>query len=124
MCEVKEFTTDAMNRRWPDGGSQSGAFSSEKWLLTVRRAISATARQLEPLAGTGQPLVIVLANPHGVIAELTGQKLVEAMHGDLMITFQIDTETGQVTSDLEWTLGAGGRLAEDRAPWVCRRCSS
>jgi hypothetical protein len=27
ICEVKEFTTDAMRRRWPEGGSQMGFFS-------------------------------------------------------------------------------------------------
>jgi hypothetical protein len=64
------------------------------------------------------PLVIVLANPHGVIAELEGPKLIEAMHGDLMITFRLDTETGEPASEPEWTLGEGGRLAEERVPWV------
>jgi hypothetical protein len=40
------------------------------------------------------------------------------MHGDLMVTFQVDTTTGAPASEPEWTLGAGGRLAEGRAPWV------
>jgi hypothetical protein len=59
ICEIKEFTTDAKKRRWPEGGSQMGMFSGEEWLLNVRRAISEAARQLEPLAGDPRPLVIV-----------------------------------------------------------------
>jgi hypothetical protein len=118
ICEVKEFTRDAMNRRWPEGGSQIGSFSSEEWLLNVRRAISSAARQLAPLAGDKRPLVIVLANPHGVIAHLKGPDLMEAMQGDLMITFKLNTETGEPASEPEWALGEGGRLAGERAPWV------
>jgi hypothetical protein len=118
ICEVKEFTTDAMARRWPEGGSQIGSFSSEEWLLNVRRAISSAARQLEPLADDGRPLVIVLANPRGVIAEIEGPKLIEAMQGDLMITFRVDRETGGPASEPEWALGGGGRLAGEHAPWV------
>jgi hypothetical protein len=26
LCEVKEFITDAMKRRWPEGGSRTGVF--------------------------------------------------------------------------------------------------
>jgi hypothetical protein len=66
ICEVKEFTTDPMLRRWPQGGSGFGSFSGTEWFLNVRRTISAAARQLEPLSGDDRPLVIVLANPHGL----------------------------------------------------------
>src|SRR5262249_8264560 len=86
ICEIKEFTTDARLRRWPEGGSQVGSFSSDEWLRNVRRAISGAARQLEPLAGDARALAIVLANPHGVLAEITGDKLIEAMYGDLTVT--------------------------------------
>lgn len=65
-----------------------------------------------------RPLVIVLANPHGVLAEITGDKLIEAMYGDLMITFRLDPETGGPGSEPQWTLGEGGRLADEQAPWV------
>jgi hypothetical protein len=122
ICEVKEFTTDAMQRRWPEGGSHFGSFSGEDWMLNVRRAISDKAEQLEPLAGDSRPLVIVLANPHGVRAEITGEKLIEAMYGDLQVTFPWDPETGGPAADPVWTLGGGGRLADvekgELARWV------
>jgi hypothetical protein len=118
ICEVKEFRTDAMQRRWPEGGSQIGSFGSDEWLRNVRRAITDAARQLEPLAGDSRPLVIVLANPHGVIAEIDGGHLIEAMYGDLMVTFPLDTETCEPAEEPQWTLGEGGRLAEEQAPWV------
>src|SRR5436190_3791756 len=107
-----------MQRRWPEGGRQFGSFSSDEWLRNVRRAITAAAGQLEPLADDSRPLVIVLANPHGVVAELEGPKLIEAMYGDLMLTFRLNTETGEPATEPEWTLGQGGRLAGERAPWV------
>jgi hypothetical protein len=122
ICEVKEFTTDAMKRRWPEGGSQFGSFSGQEWMLNVRRAISDAAEQLEPLAGDARPLVIVLANPLGVLAEITAEKLIEAMYGDLQVTFRVDTESGARATEPEWTLGGGGRLADEEkgelAPWV------
>ena len=118
ICEVKEPETDAMRRRWPEGGSQIGTFSTDEWLRNVRRPISRAARQLAELEGDERPLVIVLANPHRVGADIEGPKLIEAMQGDLTITFDVDTQTGQSVSDPVWTLGEGGRLAGERAPWV------
>jgi hypothetical protein len=118
ICEVKEFTTDAMQRRWPEGGSQFGSFSAEEWLLNVRRAITQAARQLHPLQDDLRPLVILLANPHGVVVEITGPKLIEAMYGDLQVTFPVDPKTGGPAAEPRWTLGPGGRLAGEQAPWV------
>jgi hypothetical protein len=118
ICEIKELTTDAMQRRWPKGGSQIGSFSSDEWLRNVRRAISEAARQLEPLRNDARPLVIVLANPHRVLAELTADKLIEAMYGDLMVTFPVDPQTGGPAAEPQWTLGDHGRLADEQAPWV------
>lgn len=45
ICEIKEFTMDAMQRRWPQGGSQIGSFSGQEWFLNVRRTISGAARR-------------------------------------------------------------------------------
>ena len=118
ICEVKEFTTDAMIRRWPQGGSGFGSFSETEWFLTVRRTISGAARQLEPLSGDDRPLVIVLANPQGVNVPLRADEVIEAMYGELTVTFSIDRETGAPASDPQWVLGEGGRLAEEQAPWV------
>lgn len=84
----------------------------------MSRAISDAARQLEPLVGDSRPLIVVLANPHGVLADLEGDKLIEAMYGDLVVTFKLNTETGAPASEPEWVLGEGDRLAEERAPWV------
>lgn len=50
-------------------------------------------------------------DPHGVIDDIDGRSLMQAMHGDLMITLRL-TEVGQPASDPEWTLGEGGRLAD------------
>jgi hypothetical protein len=42
ICEVKEFTTDAMQRRWPQGGRQIGSFSGREWFL---RSVGRLAKQ-------------------------------------------------------------------------------
>jgi hypothetical protein len=126
ICEVKEFTTDAVQRRWPaemrerwpEDEPQFGSFRGEEWLLNVRRAISDAARQLEPLAGDPRPLVIVLANPRRVRAEITGPKLIEAIKGELAITFRVSRETGAAVAEGEWVYGEGGRLAGGQAPWI------
>ena len=115
ICEVKEFTTDAIERRWPERTAEDegrfGSFSTEEWMLNVRRAITEKAGQLEQLAGDPRPLVTVLANPHDVVAEITGDKLIEAMYGDLQVTFRVDPETGGPAEEPFWALGEGGRLA-------------
>jgi len=118
ICEVKEFTTDPMRRRWPNGGSQFGSFGGQEWFLTVRRTIASAARQLEPLAGDPRPLVIVLANPNGMNLALDGAEVIQAMYGELQVTFRVNTQTGEPATDPQWELGEGGRLAEEQAPWV------
>lgn len=118
ICEVKEFRSDALRRRWPEGGSQVSTFSSAEWLASVRRAIREAARQLQPLAGDRRPLVIVLANPHGVAVDLDGRKLMEAMQGQLTIQIPMGAEAGQLTEEPRFVLGDDGRLAGDQAPWV------
>jgi hypothetical protein len=84
----------------------------------VRRTIGEAAVQLEPLAGDERPLVIVLANPNGVVVPLGDHEVIEAMYGELTVTFQVDTGTGAPATEPEWVLGEGGRLAEVEAPWV------
>jgi hypothetical protein len=118
ICEIKEFTTDAMRRRWPEGASQFGSFGGLEWFLTVRRTISDAAQQLEPLSGDHRPLVIVLANPHGMTLPLDDDELIQAMYGELEVTFKLDTGTGAPATEPEWVLGKGGRLADEEAPWV------
>jgi hypothetical protein len=118
ICEIKEFTTDAMRRRWPMGGRQIGSFSGREWFLPVRRTIGEAAVQLEPLAGDERPLVIVLANPNGVAVPLGDHEVIEAMYGELTVTFRVDTGTGAPATEPEWVLGEGGRLADVAAPWV------
>jgi hypothetical protein len=118
VCEVKEFTTDAMQRRWPEGGSQFGSFGYQEWFLRVQRSISEAAEQLEPVAGRGWPLVIVFANPHGANVPLSADELIEAMYGELRVSFPLDVETGGPAADPVWTLGEGGRFAKGEAPWI------
>jgi hypothetical protein len=36
------------------------------------------------------------------------------MYGELMITFKLNTETGEPATEPEGTLGEGGRLAEEQ----------
>jgi len=126
VCEIKEFGADAMTRRWPEGGRQMGTFSTSEWMLGVRRQITNAAEQLEPLSGRGWPLVIVLANPQGFNVPLEAPtELLEAMYGDLQVTFPLDTTTGSPAGEPQWVLGGGGRLVdfkdgevgEIKAPW-------
>jgi hypothetical protein len=123
VCEVKEFTTDAMQRRWPEGGSRFGTFRAQEWFLNVRRTISDAAEQLEPLSGDHRPLVIVLANPHGTAVPIgDGHELMQAMYGELQITFQIDPNTGASVSEPQWELGEGRSARGWRGSVDQRRC--
>lgn len=88
-----------------------------RW-LRCRRTISAAARQLEPLSGDDHPLAIVLANPQGVNVPLRGDEVIEAMYGEMTVQIALDPTTGAPTSDAQWVLGEGGRLADEQAPWV------
>jgi hypothetical protein len=42
----------------------------------------------------------------------TAEKLIEAMYGDLVITFPIDPETGGPAAEPRWALGPDGRLID------------
>lgn len=116
ICEVKEFTTDAMRRRFPDGGGGVASFSSAEWMRVVTRQIRRAATKLEQLADDPRPLVIVLANPNPVIAEIDGPRLMEAIEGELQAV--VNRETGETT----WALSGRGLFNQHPAPWVSAVC--
>jgi hypothetical protein len=117
VCEIKEFTTDAIQRRWPEGGSRFGSFGSD-WFLTVRRQISSAAEQLEPLNDRGLPLVIVLANPRAQFLPLDPPEVIFAMYGDPAVSLTIDPATGAPASEPVLITTQHGRLAEGEGGWI------
>lgn len=90
ICEVEEFNP---NSGWTPAGA--GFRSAEDVLRPVRNKIRAAAKQLKPLADSGRPLVVVLANPGGAWVGLSPREMVWAMYGDAAFAFTADAETGE-----------------------------
>lgn len=114
VCEVKEFDVDQPGLPWM--GQRTGTTSMQVALAPIRKKIREAARQLKPLAGSGRPLVVVLANPHGVFVPLDDHDVVYAMYGDPTYTIPIDPETGAGSGG---SMGAGrnGKLRADH-PYI------
>jgi hypothetical protein len=110
VCEVEEFDPDS---GWsPGNAGPSGRRSMEDVLRPVRYKIRAAARQLKPLAGSGRPLVIVLANPGGGWVGLSPQEIVWAMYGDPAFVVSVDARTGEAVDEGGFITTANGRAID------------
>jgi len=116
ICEVEEFNP---NSGWSPAAAASGAgFRSLKDVLRpVRNKIRAAAKQLKPLADSGRPLVIVLANAGGAWVGLSPREMVWAMYGDPAFAFTVDVETGEAVDEGGFITTRNGKLRNDH-PYI------
>lgn len=94
--------------------------AGDRWkdvLRPVRHKIRAAARQLKPLAGSGRPLVIMLANPRGARVGLSPQEIVWTMYGDPAFAFSMDPRTGEAVDEGGFITTANGKLRNDH-PYI------
>jgi len=89
ICEVQEFEAGDLDRRLET--MRFGTLSDKEVYGRQRRAMVDKARQLEPFAESGNPLVIVLANPRQVHVALDEHHVVAAMFGNPKFSIPVDT---------------------------------
>jgi len=116
VCEVKGFDQPTPLERRLRGTSHTTMISSDEEYGPMRSAVREAARQLKPLAGSGYPLVVVLANPMGHRVNLSLERLVEAMYGNPGLVGNFNAEKGEV-EDFRFELGRDGRLRNDH-PYI------
>ena len=66
VCEVKEFGADVVKST-----GRVQMVGDKQWYRPIRTKVHEAAHQLRELAGSGKPLVVVLANPQGMFIPLT-----------------------------------------------------
>lgn len=116
VCEVKAFEEVTKLEKRLAGTKQATMVSDDEVYGPMRGAVKNAASQLKPLAGTGLPLVVVLANPKGQMVHLDMERLVEAMFGNPIWRGRYDPEEGRV-EDLQFDYGRDGRLRSDH-PYI------
>lgn len=110
VCEVKGFTTSGIWGQMVASPGQVAHRSMREVLSPVRRQMRAAAKQLKPLAGWNEPLVVVLANPRAAGVDLDPPMVIAAMYGDLEARFTYQEGVGTTS---EWVAGRNGRLTQD-----------
>jgi hypothetical protein len=97
IVEVKEFEVGDYERRKRAALDRGEAFDApaKEALQPVRARIHDAARQLKPFRDRGVPLVVVLANPHGVSVSLDATELGWAVYGDPTVKGWLDAHTGE-----------------------------
>lgn len=80
-------------------------------LKPIRNQIAEAAPQLKPLANSGMPLVVALANPLSRPAPFEASMVIAAMYGEPAYTFPADGGAGRMT------LGLNGKLTNDH-PYI------
>jgi hypothetical protein len=66
---------------------------------------------MRELAGSGVPVVVVLANPQGMFIPLTTAEVIYALYGNPGYTFEIDTETA--VTELQAFAGRDREITSD-----------
>jgi hypothetical protein len=109
VCEIKQFESNRFARLI--GGF--GVIAMPSLLSSVRRKIRDAGEQLEPLADSGMPLVVVLANPQGQPIAFSTQEIIWALYGDPVIKIPLHVEDGGPGGEAQHTVGLNGRLRFD-----------
>jgi hypothetical protein len=110
-CEIKGFEpSDKRDKIW-DWSKGSFWVGQDDELAPIRQRLKDGAKSLKPLAGTGMPLVIVLANPprpdlRRTNVDLDAFNLVSAMYGNTAVVASLEPD-GPVTQ----VVTRGGRMA-------------
>lgn len=114
IVEVKEFDTSVLDRRLNEAGPGNVVMlNAESELATIRHKLGKAAKtQLRPYADRGEPLVICLANPNGVMIDLDSDDILAAMYGDPAYVFDIDTATGAAVNDGRFEFTRNGAFVD------------
>jgi hypothetical protein len=106
ITEVKEFDRDS----WPI--KRSGTYSEEQMLRPIRRRIHEAATKLKKAAGLGKPIVAVITDPKGVMADRMGpMQMMGAIMGDLSIAVPVGA--GGQAGPAGYVSGRNGELARE-----------
>jgi len=116
VCEVKAFDEVTKLEKRLSETRQATMMSDDEVYGPMRSAVGRAARQLKPLAGSGLPLVVVLANPKGQLVHLEMERLVEAMFGNPVWRGRFNPADGRV-DDMQFDYGRDGRLRNDH-PYI------
>lgn len=116
VCEVKAFEKVPALQKRLDGATGPVMASSDEVYGPMRSAVREAAAQLKPLADSGLPLVVVLANPLGYLIQLNMDHLIEAMFGNPGWAGKFDAEKGQV-EEMKFEYGRDGKLRNDH-PYI------
>jgi hypothetical protein len=81
----------------------------DRALRPLRAKIKEGARQLKPLAGTGMPLLVAVANPFRRPVPFSADMMISAMYGDPSYRFSTDRPGGQMLLD------RNGKLTNDHS---------
>ena len=96
ICEVKEFTTSGMEKRFATSAGQPMSLSDDEVYGAIRRKISSAAEQLKPVRDRDEALVVALANPHGVHVPLWRvSDIVACMYGNQGYSMPVNVESGE-----------------------------
>jgi hypothetical protein len=106
VCEIKQFESHPFVQIV----GKVGTLSLKQVLSPVRRKIGKAAEQLKPLAESGRPLVVVLANPKGMPVPFSSEEIIWALYGDPIIQLRINTITGAAAGPATHTVGRNSRL--------------
>jgi hypothetical protein len=106
VCEIKQFATSPFYKLL----GNVGTLGMREVLNPVRRKINAASKQLKPLAESGRPLVVVLANPEGHPVQFSTQEIIWALFGDPIIEIPLHVEDGGPGGEAQHTVGRNGEI--------------
>jgi hypothetical protein len=109
VCELRQFDLGSVDEKI--ASMKTGVLSDKDIYGRERSALVEKARQLEPFAGSGVPLVIVLSNPTARFVPLDDEHMISVIFGNPKWSIPIDTRSGGPA-------GTGRFLLEDYGAFV------
>jgi hypothetical protein len=116
VCEVKAFEQVPALQKKLEAATGPVMASSDEVYGPMRSAVRQAASQLKPLADSGLPLVVVLANPLDYRVQLDIKHLIEAMFGNPGWAGAFNAEKGEIEG-LNFEYGRDGKLRTDH-PYI------
>lgn len=107
ICEVKEFNEPEIHKMMMK--EKVRTFSYKQILNPIKNKINNASKQLKPYEKYKIPLIVILSNPYNFFVDLSDEKILSAMFGEIGISIPLNNG-----KEDNWFFGRNGILTNQK----------